>query len=420
MSYQNSSSRRYQQNRSSGSNGRPRHIEVSAEWIAPLEHMRRESLVGGVVGSTSVDDMIFEATRGATSAGVTALRSASGNMPLYFRGSGDEWHRVEALLPIMQSVAAEVSSHGGVVRMGIEHIGRHRFDLVVGPHKGGVVMVHFSHLLREGVRGLMHERLASISTAASLGHHFVTCCLLMIDVEEPQQDVLSWINLTCLEHRVTLQLCWSWSDAKAAIEGIDEGGGDHLAGSAQQYQRGRGNGSTASTVQTMIAALSQTPALMSRQDVIRAANKVGTVAELLLLAESDLEGLPGIGARKAKRIESVFRAPFPTTDARLDDVWVNDANSAIQDATVAAAAVPPPTTLPHDVDESHPLDPVQMPVMAAIDPHASAASLAPPSPSAPDHRGGLLRGSTHQTSAAFKQALSDMLHRELDDDDEDA
>ncbi|CUG90423.1 DNA repair protein, putative [Bodo saltans] len=445
-SYHHSTSyapRRFQASTNAAASWRPKHIEVSAEWVTPLHQHRHESLVRG---NTSNNDS--GSGGNASSSQPQSTTSRIGTVPLYFNGSVDEWHRIEALRPFMSNLVADTTSpqtaagggSKGTVRMGIEHSGRRQFDIVIGPHKGGVVMVHFTHLLREGVRTLIHNRISSLGAAGqSSSVHFLSCCLLMVDVEEPQQDTLSWINLLCLEHRVTLQLCWSWQDAKAAIDGIDEGGGgDGYGGGAHQQHGGRCGPGRASAVQTMMTALSQTPALMSKQDVIRAANKVNTVAELLLLTEAALSGLPGIGPKKAKRIEGVFHAPFPTTEARLNDVlWLDDTD----------VVAPPPSAFTTVVN-NHPSwrteEETSDQNTATVVPTTNMPSLRPTHESVDAPRHAPTRGSSTSVqdttmppssitgatniptprrlpnaSTAFKEALNKMMQQELDNNDEE-
>lgn len=379
-----------------------RRIDISAELVAAVEYYRREYLVRG---------------------GAAVLPNGPrGGVPAFFTGSLDEWVRVEAVLPFFQMV---VSTHGlqsegeGIVRFGIENISHRQFDIVVGPHKGGAHVVCFSHLLKEGPRRLTHDRLRSLrpatATTSSRGGggaevaSFVSCCVVLVDVEEPQLDILTWINLTCAEEEVVLQLCWTWSEAMALMEGLGEGGGEP----PERRSSIAGNGSSSSSVQIMIGALSQTPALMSRQDVIRASNKVSSVAELLLQTEHALSGLPGIGARKAKRIQGVFHAPFPTTEARLDDIWLESA---------AAEDSHPPTT---KVDAQS----LTLECSTKSAPLFSHAFVVNSRSHVKDSRHGSEEKTTSVSLAAtttgarrlpnasvgFKAALDDMLRRELED-----
>jgi hypothetical protein len=418
----------------SSSIGHAIHIEVSAEWVLPLHQHRHESMVRAAAGGADVvaagthrstnsfhTDASSPPHPVTTSAAAVRRVAGGGTVPLYFTGSVDEWHRIEALLPFMVHLVSDVSTTagglGGTARMGIEHAGRRQFDVVIGPHKGGAVLVHFTQLLREGVRNLMHHRISSLGAAGqSLSAHFLSSCLVLVDVEEPQQDILSWINLTCLEHRVTLQLCWSWQDVKSAICGINEGGGGDGYSGGSHHQSVGGRGAQVSAVQTMMTALSQTPALMSKQDVIRAANKVNTVAELLLLTEASLSGLPGIGPRKAKRIEAVFHAPFPTTEARLEDVWLaQSAENEIDDRGPLVPARPAvqETTLeaPESARSDENASSTSMPTLVPA-PHAMASHDAPAADAPTPRR-------VPNASTAFKEALNRMLQAELEDADVD-
>lgn len=222
---------------------------------------------------------------------------------------------------LMQSFGSSQVRLGGLQQTTFAQI----FDFVSGAHGQIKALVNFfSVLLHEASRSAWRRRLLHVQPPTSASSSIVACIIFM-DMEEPQLDVMSWLDMLCLELRVGLVLVWSWAEAAAFLEGPFNDAGVS-----------RGFDANAAPIPILAAALGQTPALLSRQDVVRATNRVSTVADLLLLGQQELASLPGIGAKKVRRITGVFHAAFPSTQPHLRDILVPDAERPSTDAPTLA------------------------------------------------------------------------------------
>lgn len=162
-------------------------------------------------------------------------------------------------------------------------------------------------------REAISRRLVSLTaqTRTSAGR---VALLLLVGPMEPRPDVLLWLNLYCsVEMNCGVMLCWSEEECANYLEGLAE---SCVASVDYRMARKRED----APIPVLIDAFTQTPQLMTRNDVVRAAHRFGSVAALLLAAPDDLTSLPGLGPKKAARLHAVLHAGFHTSRRLVSDV----------------------------------------------------------------------------------------------------
>ncbi|CBH12259.1 DNA repair protein, putative [Trypanosoma brucei gambiense DAL972] len=146
------------------------------------------------------------------------------------------------------------------------------------------------------------------------------CVVLLLRVvsEEVRPDILAWLNLHCsVEQGCGVMLFWTDEECAAYLEGLSD---SNVA--TADYCVGVRRDST--PMQLLIDALTQTPQLMTRNDVVRAVNSFGSVAGLLTATAEQLTELPGFAQKKAGRLHAVLNAPFNTSRCLVADVLQRD------------------------------------------------------------------------------------------------
>ncbi|KAH9600531.1 ERCC1/RAD10/SWI10 family [Trypanosoma melophagium] len=131
---------------------------------------------------------------------------------------------------------------------------------------------------------------------------------------DPRPDVLLWLNIHCtVELNCLVMLCWTEEECASYLEGL----ADSSLGFVN-YRVSRKKEST--PIPVLIDAFTQTPQLMSRNDVVRAAHRFGSPAKLFTATSEDLAALPGFGQKKAERLFAVLNASFQTSRRLVSDV----------------------------------------------------------------------------------------------------
>jgi DNA excision repair protein ERCC-1 len=186
------------------------------------------------------------------------------------------------------------------------------FDFVCGLGQVGVVVRSVSscsaHLQQQ-------QRLFSLLQELRSTPH-PKCLVLVHDTvgELP----LEWLSMT---NEITLSLSWglafvsSFEEAARLLEGISQAQVS-LMPFQQQQQQICGSGGMAEFTE----AFTQPPQIVTRLDVVRIANKFGSVAKFLEQAdEASLRQLPQLGGRglKASRLMRILSAEFPSTEVGL-------------------------------------------------------------------------------------------------------
>ncbi|ORC87860.1 putative DNA repair protein [Trypanosoma theileri] len=138
--------------------------------------------------------------------------------------------------------------------------------------------------------------------------------LLLSGSQDPRPDVLAWLNIHCsVELNCLVMLCWTEEECASFLEGL----ADSSLGSVN-YRIARKKEST--PVPVLIDAFTQTPQLMTRNDVVRAAHRFGSAAKLFTVTSEDLAVIPGFGQKKAERLFAVLNASFQTSRRSVSEV----------------------------------------------------------------------------------------------------
>ncbi|KAK7196534.1 hypothetical protein NESM_000591100 [Novymonas esmeraldas] len=157
--------------------------------------------------------------------------------------------------------------------------------------------------------------------------------------EEPSLASLSWFNLECgVAHQCGLVLVWSADDAAQFLASLAASAVTSLefSGTARSHVGD-------APLPVLIDALTQTPQVVTRNDVVRIANRASCMAEVLMSEAQEWEGIAGFGRKKAARLQHLFRTPFLSSQQRVDSLVSADSADA-----VAATGVP---RAPEDVAE---------------------------------------------------------------------
>ncbi|KAH8618774.1 Binding domain [Trypanosoma vivax] len=182
----------------------------------------------------------------------------------------------------------------------------------------GVIFVDdINRLCNPTQRAVVHKRLSTLTS--SVGASWRSAALLvLVTSSDPRPDILTWLNLHCsVELRCSTMLCWTEEECAAYLEGLSESS----ITSVDYRATMRGE---RTPIGILVEAFTQTPQLMARNDVVRAAHRFGSVASLLVATAEDFAALPGFGHRKAGRLTAVLNAIFPTSHQLVCDVLHGD------------------------------------------------------------------------------------------------
>ncbi|RNF10652.1 DNA repair protein [Trypanosoma conorhini] len=170
-----------------------------------------------------------------------------------------------------------------------------------------------NHLCDMSYRGAVSRRISSAKAqVASSGRRVLL--LLLVGATDPRPDVLVWLNLHCsVEQRCAVMLCWNEEECASYLEGLTDG-------SVASVDYRTNSKKESAPIPVLIEAFTQTPQLMTRNDVVRAAHRYGSVAELLTASAEDLASLPGFGPKRAGRLHTVLHAGFHASRRLVSEV----------------------------------------------------------------------------------------------------
>ncbi|PWV16526.1 putative DNA repair protein [Trypanosoma cruzi] len=221
-------------------------------------------------------------------------------------------------LPRGTVMVSEACKGGKIIRL----MQRHRYlvegmdndvcDFVCG--RTCVLYVNdLNRLCDESYRAAVSQRISFANAQViTAGRRIVL--LLLVDSTDPRPDVLAWLNLHCsVELRCAVMLCWTEEECASYLEGL-------AVFSVGSVDYRPSNKKESAPIPVLIEAFTQTPQLMTRNDVVRAAHRYGSVAELLTASLEDLTSLPGFGPKRAGRLHNVLHAGFHASRRLLSDL----------------------------------------------------------------------------------------------------
>ncbi|CBZ34041.1 hypothetical protein, conserved [Leishmania donovani] len=167
--------------------------------------------------------------------------------------------------------------------------------------------------------------------------------ILMVRMDsgvEVSLERLSWLNLECgVAQQCGLILVWSLDDAVQYLASLAASSVTSLefTGAARPHV---GDAPLA----VLVDALTQTPQVVTRNDVVRIANRKTSIADALMSEASEWEGIAGLGSKKAARLQHLFRTPFLSSQQRIDSFVPASGESSFSTASKAADShLPQPT-----------------------------------------------------------------------------
>ncbi|CAD2214747.1 DNA excision repair protein ERCC-1 [Angomonas deanei] len=128
--------------------------------------------------------------------------------------------------------------------------------------------------------------------------------VFLLNDGDTHPDFIRWVNLYC-GIRFTVLLCWEESEVITLLASLCRS-----RSSIGSRPNPSAPPTTGDPVPILLAALTQSPQVVSRPDVIRICNLKPTVRDLLKLSSADIQQLPGIGEKKSVRLETLFNTPF--------------------------------------------------------------------------------------------------------------
>ncbi|GET88477.1 hypothetical protein, conserved [Leishmania tarentolae] len=165
----------------------------------------------------------------------------------------------------------------------------------------------------------------------------------MDSVVEVSLETLSWLNLECgVAQQCGLILVWSVDDAVQYLASLTVSGVASLEFTIAE----RPNVGDA-PLPLLVEALTQTPQVVTRNDVVRIANRKNSIADVLMSEASEWEGIAGLGHKKATRLQHLFRTPFVSSQQRIDSFV-----PAADDSSFSAACRTVEWQLPQHAGES--------------------------------------------------------------------
>jgi hypothetical protein len=151
---------------------------------------------------------------------------------------------------------------------------------------------------------------------------------------EPSLEILSWLNLECgVAQQCGLLLVWSVEDMVQFLASLVASTVASLEfNAAARHDAGD------APLPTLIDALTQTPQIVTRSDVVRIANRKTCMADVLMSEAEDWEGIAGLGTKKAKRLQHLFRAPFLSSQQTVESFVATGATESFGGASASATS----------------------------------------------------------------------------------
>lgn len=172
---------------------------------------------------------------------------------------------------------------------------------------------------------------------------------------EPSLEVLSWLNLECgVAQQCGLLLVWSVEDMVQFLASLVAS-----AVTSLEFNATARHAASDAPLPILIDALTQTPQIVTRNDVVRIANRKTCMADVLMSEAADWEGIAGFGQKKAQRLQHLFRTPFLSSQQTVESFL---GGSAAESALAS----------------SHPASTTKLTAAAAVAAATAAASTAAP------------------------------------------
>ncbi|KAG5504891.1 hypothetical protein JKF63_04337 [Porcisia hertigi] len=164
--------------------------------------------------------------------------------------------------------------------------------------------------------------------------------ILMVRMDtgaEVSLETLSWLNLECgVAQQCGLILVWSVDDAVQYLMSLATSAVTSVEYSGTPRPR-VGD----APLPVLIDALTQTPQVVTRNDVVRIANRKTCMADVILSEASEWEDIPGLGHRKAARLQHLFRTPFLSSQQRIDSFLPASGDRVFATTSSAMPSRPP-------------------------------------------------------------------------------
>ncbi|CCW61943.1 unnamed protein product [Phytomonas sp. EM1] len=159
-------------------------------------------------------------------------------------------------------------------------------------------------LAAKRTRTLLIERI--MQTKGAHGRDIIFLVVFM-GAAEASIETLSWINIDCgLQHRCSVVFCWAIEEVVQFLETLSSSSYSLVATLARDTMPT----SSSAPLPLLIEALTQSPQILTRTDIVRASNRCKSVADLLLCSTETLVDIPGFGPKKTKKVCELFNTPF--------------------------------------------------------------------------------------------------------------
>ena len=182
-------------------------------------------------------------------------------------------------------------------------------------------LVSTTHPSWKSMRATLEGRLAALGIVRSaapsdaplptVNGRQVCALVVYCNIEEPDADVLTYINEVCLAKGAQLLLAWTPGEIAGYVLALTES----VTSARNAMNRPKGSASMEAVLDCLA-----TSKLMQKPDATRFADKFRTPAELFGATLSDLEQLPQFGVTKARKMHALLHLEFPTTRMRLEEM----------------------------------------------------------------------------------------------------
>lgn len=141
---------------------------------------------------------------------------------------------------------------------------------------------------------------------------------------EPSLEILSWLNLECgVAQQCGLLLVWSVEDVVQFLASLVAS-----AVTSLEFNATARHAVGDAPLPILIDALTQTPQIVTRNDVVRIANRKTCMADVLMSEAADWGGIVGLGQKKAQRLQHLFRTPFLSSQQTVESFLGTSAQSS--------------------------------------------------------------------------------------------
>lgn len=191
--------------------------------------------------------------------------------------------------------------------------------------QANVVVCDYAFVTDDRNRDALLSRLTHLRQATARA---MMVLIVWMTTVEPALDILTWVNIECGVYlSCSVALCWTLDEIAQFMQSLSTSFTMSFDYSARAPTR-----STA-PLPVLIDALTQTPQMLNRIDVVRLANRHRSVADLLSSTADNLQNIPGLGAKKLARFEALLHAPFLASHQRVSDILGGERGGYGEDGT---------------------------------------------------------------------------------------